>query len=72
MPEIEMQSVTSSNVESVGYDPEKKELRIKFKSGGTYSYAEVPKTVYESLMASDSKGAFVASAIRGRFKHGKV
>lgn len=75
---MELQSVKSSNVEAIGYDHETQILRIDYKAKGResdparYEYDEVPKDVYDGLMASKSKGAYVFEHIRGRFKHRKL
>jgi hypothetical protein len=60
-------SVSSSAISSVGYDPKSRTLEVEFTSGGVYDYSEVPKKVYESLMAAPSKGRFLAQRIRGRY-----
>ena len=36
---MERQSVSSSNLHSVGYDQESAVLEIKFKEGGVYQYS---------------------------------
>ena len=46
--------------EAVGYDKTTSTLEVVFKSDKTYGYFEVPKTVYLQLMASDSKGSYIA------------
>jgi hypothetical protein len=72
---MELQSVKSSNIVSVGYDPDTHTLRIDYKGKdepAKYEYDEVPKDVYDGLMASKSKGAYAFEHIRGRFKHRKL
>lgn len=72
MPEITHEPVVSSNIASVGYHPDSKTLAVKFMNGGVYHYHDVPKEVHSQLMASDSKGKFLISNIRGKFRHEKV
>jgi hypothetical protein len=50
--------VESSNLASVGYDPESAVLEIEFKSGGIYEYSGVPQSVYDGLMNAASKGKY--------------
>lgn len=72
---IDMMSVKSSNIESIGYDPDKRELHVKFKSGGHYVYEEIESTVHTSAMAADSVGGFLhANVIKGpkKYKYRKV
>jgi hypothetical protein len=62
--------VQSSAIESIGYGVGTRTLEILFKGrgekpGGLYQYPDVPASVYLALMASDSKGQFLAKYITG-------
>jgi hypothetical protein len=48
--------VQSSNVISIGYDPNTQTLEVAF-STGVYQYAEVPPEVHLGLMGGESKDA---------------
>ena len=61
----------SSNVTSIGYDPETKTLEVAFKSG-TYRYENVSPEKYQALMAAPSKGKHIHTSIKGAHKHSKV
>lgn len=63
--------VTSSNLESVGYDPVTATLRICFHSG-TYDYYEVPESVYNGLMSAASKGSYHAAHIKNSYRYVKI
>ncbi len=56
-----MQRVTvdSSMISSVGYDDQAQELEIEFNTGKIYRYQEVPKEIYEGLLAAESKGSYM-------------
>jgi KTSC domain-containing protein len=70
---MEHKPVKSSNIESIGYHPETKRMSVRFKgSGGTYSYADVPKDVYDKLMGAESVGKHFHAEIKGKYKHLKV
>lgn len=56
--------VESSNVKSIGYDPESQTLEVAFASGGIYRYANVPAVEHHNLMAASSKGGFLAARIK--------
>ena len=43
---MERQSVSSSNLASVGYDPNSETLEIEFKGGTIYRYFNVPSFVH--------------------------
>jgi TFIIF-interacting CTD phosphatase-like protein len=55
--------VDSSMIYAVGYDEEAQILEVVFKRTGVYRYSNVPKNVYEELMASDSKGSYMRDMI---------
>lgn len=63
--------VQSSNVKAIGYDPITSQLRVEFNNGGVYNYEDVPAETYRGLMASHSKGAFLAANIKGKHAHSK-
>lgn len=64
--------VDSSNLKSVGYDPDSRTLEVEFHHGGIYQYFGVPAQVYESLMRSGSHGQFLAQRIKGVYGYSKL
>ena len=67
--EIEMQSVKSSLLDKVGYDPEAKVLAVQMNySSDVYLYRDVPMDVFDDLLAADSKGAYYVKHIKGKYK----
>jgi hypothetical protein len=52
-------SVSSSNVDSVGYDAQTQTLEVAFKSGDIYQYSGVPTNVYEAIMSASSVGSYL-------------
>ena len=69
---MEMTSVNSSNVESVGYDEDSSTLQVEFKNGGTYQYFDVPENVFIGLRDADSVGGYLAAVIKGSYRYSKV
>ncbi len=69
---IKRTPVTSSNVASVGYSRHLRALEIEFTRGAVYRFLEVPPSVYRGLIASDSKGHFIAENIRGKYRFIRV
>ena len=51
------------------YDPDKGELHVKFKSGGTYIYEAVPPDVAEDMYHVSSAGRFVQENLKGQYQH---
>lgn len=72
MAEIEWESVESSNLAYIGYDEERQDLQIQFRSGAWYAYSNVPDEIYEGLMNADSKGQYFNENIKGKFEYQKV
>lgn len=64
-------AVESSNVKSVGYDPETQVLEIEFRSG-VYRYHEVEPDTYHALMDAESIGRFVRQHIVDQYGSEKV
>jgi hypothetical protein len=63
---------TSSNVSTVRYDPEQSLLEVEFLNGGRYQYYDVPEQVALAFEQAESKGAFLAHSIKGRFRYSRV
>lgn len=66
------QTVSSSNLSSVGYDPATKVLEIEFNSGGIYQYYSVPSATYNALMQASSKGKYFHQHIKGQYPEKKI
>ncbi len=65
-------AVQSSNVASVGYSRHLRALEIEFVRGAVYRFLDVPPALYRQLLASESKGHFIAERIRGRYEFVRV
>ena len=68
---MDRQSVVSSNLAEVGYDPDLETLEVQFKSGGIYQYFNVPAFMYERLMSADLTGRFFNAEIKGHYPEAK-
>lgn len=64
--------VTSSNIAAVGYDPEAKELHVKFKTGATHVYSNVSPEQHQALVGAESVGSHFHHQIRNKFQSRKV
>ena len=69
---IKRQPVASTNVASVGYSRQLHALEIEFTRGAIYRFLNVQPRVYRDLMASPSKGHFIAENIRGKYRFVRV
>lgn len=61
---MKRQSVSSSNLVSVGYDSTSRTLEIEFHSGGIYQYLGVPISVYNGLMNAGSHGQYFDAYVK--------
>ena len=50
--------VASSSLAAIGYDDATQTLEVEFTNGHIYQYFDVPRTVFDSLLGSESLGAF--------------
>lgn len=69
---MEREPVTSSNLVSVGYNPDSETLEVEFKTTGVYEYYNVPPFMHERLIRAGSIGAFFNAEIRNSYAHAKV
>lgn len=64
------QSVFSSMVSTIGYDPETKELLVTWKKNGrTSAYAGVDEGTAVALANAPSVGQMILSEIKGFYDH---
>ena len=59
----------SSNVAAFRYDDASRTLHVRFKSGHTYSYADVPDHHLDGLQSADSVGKYLREHIIGVHEH---
>jgi hypothetical protein len=70
---MERQSVSSSNLASVGYDTQRHVLEVEFLNGSIYQYSGVPESEYRGLMSASSHGSYFNANIKnGGYSYHKV
>jgi len=69
---VRRQLVSSSKLQSVGYDPQNRILEIAFHGNGVYQYEDVSQDINTELMAAPSKGRYFAERIRDRYAWRRV
>ncbi len=65
-------ALTSSNLSAYEYLPDTRVLRIRFKSGRTYQYSDVPSQVVLDLEAASSPGSFFSASIKNSFSYTQI
>ncbi len=66
------QTVTSSNIQAIGFDEDSLTLEIEFNDGSLYEYANVPDAVYRGLMSASSHGKYFHQYIREKYDTRKL
>lgn len=69
MMAVEMMPVRSSNIASVGHDPETMELHVTFHSGQTYVYSGVDAAAAQDLTTNPSPGSYFARWVKGKYPY---
>ena len=59
--------LASRTLASAGYDPDRCQLELEFRSGKRYLYFQVPRHCYEELLHAASKAGYFNRSIRNRF-----
>jgi hypothetical protein len=64
---IQLEPVESSNLAAIGYNPQKKIVAVKFKSGSIYHHAGFPMEAALAFYQADSRGRYYSQNIKGKF-----
>lgn len=70
-PEVMRTAVDSSLLSSIRYSIDAT-LELEFRSGAIYRYFVVPQTIFEGLIAAESKGAYFNRNVRNRFRYQRL
>lgn len=65
-------SIISSNIRSIGYDPQSTVLEVEFTSGDVYQYFNVPEYLFQQFLRTASHGQFLNEQIRYNYRYQKV
>ena len=64
--------VDSSTISNVIYNFPNQTLKVRFNSGQTYEYENVPAQIYENLCKAESQGKFFVEQIKNNFQYTKL
>lgn len=67
---MNMKTVSSSNIASIGY--EGSTLYVRFNNGSLYEYYNVPPSIHTGLMSAASHGSYLASQVKGRYDYRQI
>ena len=71
-PSIQRISVSSSAINSIGYDGSNQTLQIEFVGGEVYEYKGVPPDVHRAMMAAPSKGKFFHRNFKSQYRERRI
>lgn len=69
---MERTSVSSSTVQSIGFESGSSTLEVEFNNGSVYHYHGVPEGTYVSLLHADSIGTYFNQNIKGVYAFTKL
>ncbi len=64
--------ISSSMINSIGYDPETETLEIEFSGGAVWQYSDVPADVWDDFESSGSQGRFFHQNIKGQYAEARA
>lgn len=67
-----MQSVSSSNIVSVGYDAADQIVYVQFLNGSTYAYKGVQEREFENLRTASSVGSYLNRNYKNVYPYERV
>ena len=70
MPHVDR--VQSSVLSAVRYYDDRRILEVRFRSGRTYHYFDVPREAYEELLTAPSVGTYFNQSIKPQFRCERV
>ena len=72
MSRPEMKYVSSSNVESIGFDSSESILYVRFLDGSEYAYYGVPQYIYDDLLTTNSIGSYLHVYVKNQYRYEKI
>lgn len=69
---VNMVPVSSSNVDSVGYNDEQQILYVRFLNGSLYIYKGVSMYEYDGLLNAPSVGSYLHRNIRNAYPYERI
>lgn len=66
---VEMRSVFSSHIDSIGYNPDTRDLVVKWKKGRLSAYAEVTPDKARSVINAPSVGEAISEFVKPFHSH---
>ncbi|MGM9478230.1 KTSC domain-containing protein [Pedobacter sp. GSP4] len=72
MSSTEMTPVTSSNIDSIGYDEPNQIVYVRFLNGSLYIYKGVPQHEFQNLLEAPSHGSYLNRNFKNVFPYERI
>ncbi|HLO54116.1 MAG TPA: KTSC domain-containing protein [Saprospiraceae bacterium] len=69
---MDREYVQSSNLKSIGYDPNTATLEVEFHNGAIWQYYDVLESTFHELKSASSVGKYFNSNIKGQYSEGQI
>ncbi len=67
-----MNQVSSSNIESIGYDEQNQEVYVRFLNGSLYVYKGVQPNEFQNLMEAPSHGSYLNRNFKNIYPYERI
>lgn len=67
-----MTPVSSSNIDSIGYDDQNQEVYVRFLNNSLYVYKGVPVNEYQSLLEAPSQGSYLNRSFKNVYPYERI
>lgn len=68
----EMKQVSSSNLESIGYDEQNQEVYVRFLNGSIYVYKGVSEHEFQNLIEAPSCGSYLNRNFKNVYPYERI
>lgn len=68
----EMIQVSSSNIDSIGYDEQSQEVYVRFLNGSLYVYKGVPAYEFQSFLEAPSHGSYLHRNFKNVYPYERI
>ncbi|MEN6349882.1 MAG: KTSC domain-containing protein [Syntrophomonas sp.] len=72
MSNLDMKQVSSSNVDSLGYDEQNKIAYVRFLNGSLYIYKDVPQHEFDALFNAPSIGSYLHRNFKNVYPYERI
>lgn len=69
---MQRQHVSSSDIASIGHNPNLSTLEIEFLSGGVYQYHNISESIFREIMSASSHGSYFHQHIKDKYNYTKI